>query len=140
MILSLPDLESRLAPNQRLLGIDPGRKTIGLALSDVTRRLASPFGTIRRAKLAANAAEILSIARAEHVGGLVIGLPLSMDGTLGPAAQWDERLSTATVHEMLIEEADLGRRRRAAVVDRLAAAHILQAALDARERKEGLLF
>jgi putative Holliday junction resolvase len=149
MILALLDLLALLAPNQRLLGIDPGSKTIGIALSDVSLGLASPFGTLKRGRLTVNAAEILAIARREHVGGLVVGFPLTMDGTLGPAAQaardwtrtlsdatslpaalWDERLSTAHVTEMLIAEADLGRRRRAAVVDRMAAAHILQSALD----------
>jgi putative Holliday junction resolvase len=149
MILPLPDLLALLAPNQRLLGIDPGSKTIGIALSDVARNIASPFGTLKRGRLTVNAAEILAIARREGAGGLVVGFPLSMDGTLGPAAQaardwaralsdttslpaalWDERLSTARVTEMLIGEADLGRRRRAAVVDRMAAAYILQSALD----------
>jgi putative Holliday junction resolvase len=152
MILALPDLVARLAPKQRLLGIDPGSKTIGIALSDVSLGLASPFGTLKRGRLAINAAEITAIARREGVGGLVVGFPLSMDGTLGPAAQaardwtralsdatglpaalWDERLSSARVNEMLIEEADIGRRRRAALVDRMAAAHILQSALDAAQ-------
>jgi putative Holliday junction resolvase len=149
MILSLPDLRARLAAGQRLLGIDPGSKTIGLALSDVTLSLASPYGTLKRGRLTVNAAEIAAIARREGAAGLVVGFPLSMDGTLGPAAQaardwaralsettnlpaalWDERMSTQAVHDLLIEAADLGRRRRAAVVDRMAAAHILQAALD----------
>jgi putative Holliday junction resolvase len=152
MILTLPDLVARLAPKQRLLGIDPGSKTIGVALSDVSLGLASPFGTLKRGRLTVNAAEITAIARREGVGGLVVGLPLSMDGTLGPAAQaardwtralsdatglpaalWDERLSSARVNQMLIEEADLGRCRRAALVDRMAAAHILQSALDAAQ-------
>jgi putative Holliday junction resolvase len=143
-------LAKSLKPGQRLLGIDPGRKNIGIALSDVSLYLASPFGTLRRARLAVNAAEITAIASREGVGGLVVGLPLTMDGKLGPAAQaardwtralsdatglpavsWDERLSSATVNRMLIDEADLSRRRRAAVVDRMAAAHILQSALDA---------
>jgi putative Holliday junction resolvase len=144
------DLSRSLKPGQRLLGIDPGRKNIGIALSDVSLTLASPFTTLRRTRLAVNASEILAIASQEGVGGLVVGLPLTMDGKLGPAAQsardwaralseatglpaelWDERLSSATVNRMLIDEADLSRRRRAAVVDRMAAAHILQSALDA---------
>ena len=101
---------------RRLLGIDPGARTIGLALSDVSLLLASPYGSLRRARLRANAAEIAAIAAREGAGGLVVGLPLSMDGTAGPAAQaardwtlalsdatalpaalWDERLSTAAV-------------------------------------------
>lgn len=148
-LFNMTDLRALLPRGQRLIGIDPGSRSIGLALSDVTLVLASPYGTLRRGKLAANAAEILRIARAEEAGGLVVGLPLSMDGSIGPAAQaardwahalstatalpatvWDERLTTAKVHRMLIEEADMSRKRRAAVVDRMAAAYMLQAALD----------
>jgi len=150
MILDLPALLVVLAPRQRLIGIDPGRKSIGLALSDVNRTVASPVTTLKRRRLRVNAAEIVALARREDAGGLVVGLPLSLDGAFGPAAQaardwtrdlsdatglpatlWDERLSTATIQRMLIEEADLGRARRAAIIDRMAAAYILQAALDA---------
>ena len=121
-----------------------------MALSDVGLSLASPYGSIRRGRLRDNAAEITAIARKENAGGLVVGLPLSMDGTVGPAAQaardwalalseatglpaalWDERLSSAAVNRFLIGEADVSRRRRAEVVDRMAAAWMLQAALDA---------
>jgi len=150
-LLALPDLRAALARDQRLIGLDPGRRTIGVALSDVGLTLASPYGAIRRGRLRDNAAEILTIARKEGAGGLVVGLPLSMDGSLGPAAQsvrdWalalseatelptalqDERLSSAAVNRFLIAEADLSRRKRADAVDRMAAAWILQAALDAR--------
>jgi putative Holliday junction resolvase len=139
-----------LTRDQRLIGIDPGSQTIGLALSDVTLTLASPYGALKRGKLRANAAEVLVIARKEGAGGLVVGLPLSMDGAAGPAAQaarnwtyalsqetglpaalWDERLSTAAVNRFLIGELDLSRKKRAAVVDRSAAAWMLQSALDA---------
>lgn len=149
-LLALPALRALLTKDQRLIGIDPGARTIGLALSDVRLMLASPFGSLPRGKLKANAAEILTIARRENAGGLVIGLPLSMDGTAGPAAQaardwalalseatrlpaamFDERLSSAAANRFLIEEADVSRRKRAGSVDRLAAAWILQAALDA---------
>ena len=149
-VINLTELCAALPKGARLLGIDPGRRNIGVALSDVELRLAGPYATLRRGRLAANAAEIAAIARREGAGGLVVGLPLDMDGTAGraaqaardwthalsaatglPAALWDERLSTATVTRMLIEEADLGRRRRAEVVDRAAAAYILQSALDA---------
>ena len=149
-LLTLAELRGLLTKDQRLLGIDPGSKTIGLALSDVRLTLASPFGSLRRSKLKANAAEIAAIARRESVGGLVIGLPLSMDGSAGPAAQsatdwalalseatglptsmFDERLSSTAANRLLISEADLSRRKRAASVDRLAASWILQAALDA---------
>lgn len=143
-------LRACLTRDQRLLGIDLGSKVIGLALSDVRRTLATPFGSLKRAKLKQHAAEITAIARQHQVGGLVVGYPLSMDGTMGPAAQaardwalnlsevtglptalWDERLSSAAVNRVLIQEADLSRAKRAVVVDRMAAAWLLQAALDA---------
>jgi putative holliday junction resolvase len=143
-------LRARLGRGQRLIGIDPGSRTIGLALSDVGVTLASPYGTLKRGKLRDNAGEIVEIARREDVGGLVVGLPLLMDGSVGrvaqaardwalalsdatglPAALWDERLSTAQATRFLIDEVDLSRRRRAAAVDRLAAALMLQSAIDA---------
>ncbi len=149
-LFNMAELRAALPRGRRLLGIDPGARTIGLALSDVSLLLASPYGSLRRARLRANAAEIAAIAAREGAGGLVVGLPLSMDGTAGPAAQaardwtlalsdatalpaalWDERLSTAAVQRVLIGEADLSRARRAATVDKMAAAWMLQAALDA---------
>ena len=152
-LLDVAKLRRGLAPGQRLIGLDPGARTIGVALSDVGLTLASPYGSLRRGKLATNAAEIRAIAEKEDAGGLVVGLPLSMDGTAGraaqaardwahaimvatglPAALFDERLTTEAVNRMLIEEADLSRKRRAKVVDRMAAARILQAALDASGR------
>jgi putative Holliday junction resolvase len=149
-LFNMQQLREVLVPGQRLIGLDPGAKTIGVALSDVTLMVASPYGSLRRGKLAANAAEIRAIAEKEGAGGLVVGLPLSLDGRAGPAAQavrdWahalsavtglptalaDERLSSAAVNRVLIDEADLSRKRRAEVVDRMAAAYMLQAALDA---------
>jgi putative Holliday junction resolvase len=149
-LFNLTELRSLLARDQRLIGLDPGSKTIGVALSDVRLMLASPYASLKRGKLRANAAEIAAIARKEGAGGLVVGLPLSMDGTAGPAAQaardwtlalseacglpaalWDERLSSAAVNRFLITEADLSRKKRAGAVDRAAAAWMLQAALDA---------
>jgi putative Holliday junction resolvase len=148
-LFNLPDLIDRLDDRARLIGLDPGARRIGIALSDVDRRLASPFTTLHRAKLNHNAAEIRAIADAEGAGGLIIGLPLGEDGTFGPAAQaardwahaissatglpatmWDETLTTADLHEMLVNEADMSRERRAAVIDKMAAAKILQMALD----------
>ena len=148
-VFNMADLRASLARGQRLIGLDPGSKTIGVALSDVSLMLASPYGGISRAKLKANAAEVMAIAAREGVGGLVVGLPLSMDGSFGPAAQaakdwglalgeacglpvalWDERLSSAAVNRAMIE-ADLTRKRRAAAVDAAAAAYMLQSALDA---------
>jgi putative holliday junction resolvase len=149
-LFNLRDLRATLARNQRLIGLDPGSRTIGVALSDVGLSLASPYGVIKRGKLRDNAAEIVAIARKEGAGGLVVGLPLSMDGSVGPAAQsasdwalalseasflptalWDERLSSAAVNRFLVGEADLSRRKRAGAVDRMAAAWMLQGALDA---------
>ncbi|MBR0651585.1 Holliday junction resolvase RuvX [Roseomonas terrae] len=154
-IINLKDLRAGLGRHQRLIGLDPGSKTIGVALSDVTLMLASPYAALKRGKLAANAAEIAAIARKEDAAGLVVGLPLSMDGSMGPAAQaakdwaravsdvtalpcalFDERLSSAAVNRMLIAEADLTRARRAEAVDRAAAAYMLQAALDASRAME----
>ena len=146
--LEIIDLAQRLGRSQRLMGIDLGTKTIGLALSDVERRLASPLLTIRRTKFTVDAARLLGEAEKFTVAAFVIGLPLNMDGSEGPRAQstrafvrqcaaltslpfvfWDERLSTAAVTRSLIEQ-DLSRARRAEVVDRMAAAYILQGALD----------
>jgi len=143
-------LRGALDRDQRLIGLDSGSKTIGVALSDVRLTLASPYGSVRRGKLRGNAAQIAEIARKEGVGGIVVGLPLSMDGSVGPAAQaardwavalseatglpvalWDERLSSAAANRFLIGEADLSRRKRSAAVDSMAAAWMLQAALDA---------
>jgi len=152
-LFNLPDLLDRLDRQARLIGLDPGARRIGVALSDVGRRLASPYTTIHRAKLKHNAAEIRAIADEEGAGGLIVGLPLGEDGKFGPAAQaardwahaisgatglpaamWDETLTTADLHEMLIHEADMSRERRAAVIDKMAAAKILQMALDAGSR------
>lgn len=146
----MADLRATLARDQRVLGLDLGARTIGLALSDVRLTLASPYPSLPRGKLAATAQAIRAIAAREGVGGLVVGLPLSMDGTRGPAAQvatdwalalaeaaglphamWDERLSSAAVNRAMIHEADLTRRKRAAAVDSAAAAYMLQGALDA---------
>ena len=149
-LFNMTDLRARLAPGQRLLGLDPGACTIGVALSDVTLMLATPYGAVVRGKLATNAAEIARIARREGAGGLVVGLPLSLDGSVGPAAQaardwthalseatglpaslWDERLSSSAVNRFLIDEANMTRKRRAEIVDKMAAAYLLQSALDA---------
>jgi putative Holliday junction resolvase len=149
-LFNLTQLRAALGRDQRLIGLDPGSKTIGVALSDVSLMLASPYGSLKRGKLKANAPEIAAIARKEGAGGLVVGLPLSMDGTAGPAAQaardwtlalsemtglpaalWDERMSSAAVNRFLIGEVDLTRKRRAEAVDRAAAGWMLQGALDA---------
>lgn len=147
-ILDLDTLAPRLTRRARLIGIDPGSKLIGLALSDVERRFASPLGTIRRTRFQADAAHLLEHVATHQAAALVIGLPFNMDGTEGPRAQaarafarnlaalgappivfWDERLSTVAVTRVLIEQ-DFSRARRAGMVDKMAAAHILQGALD----------
>jgi len=140
--------ELKIPPGQRLLGLDLGEKTIGLALSDTSLSIATPMQTLKRGKFAADAAQLDIIISAQGVGGLVVGLPLNMDGSDGPSAQsarafarnWvarsplpvilqDERLSTSAVTRTLLE-ADASRRRRDHVVDKMAAAYILQGALD----------
>jgi putative Holliday junction resolvase len=140
--------ELKIPPGQRLLGLDLGEKSIGLALSDTLLSIATPMQTLKRGKFAADAAQLDIIISAQGVGGLVVGLPLNMDGSDGPSAQsarafarnWaarsarplvlqDERLSTSAVTRTLLE-ADASRRRRGQVVDKMAAAYILQGALD----------
>jgi putative Holliday junction resolvase len=149
-ICELRDLPGRLGPGQRLLGLDVGAKTVGMAISDGSLTVASPLDTIRRGKFAADMAALRRVIDGRDVGGLVVGLPVNMDGSEGRRCQsvrqfvrnflehidiliafWDERLSTAAVERFLIKEADLSRRRRARVVDKMAAAYILQGALDA---------
>ncbi len=157
MIVTLPELALSLSGGARLLGLDTGKKRIGLAVSDPGLTVASPVGTIKRTKFAADL-EALKRAVDEHsVGGLVIGLPVNMDGSEGPRCQsvrqfaenlekagldlpiafWDERLSSAAVERFLVEEADMTRKRRGAVVDKMAAAYILQGALDAIRAQGG---
>jgi putative pre-16S rRNA nuclease len=149
-LFNMAELRAQLRPGQRLIGLDPGSKTIGLALSDVGLMIASPYGKLKRGKLGAIAADLGALARKQQAGGVVVGWPLSMDGSIGPAAQatrdwalalseaaglpaalWDERLSSSAVNRFLIQEADLSRGKRAGVVDEMAAAYTLQAALDA---------
>ena len=149
-ITAIDLIKETLAPEQRLLGLDVGAKTVGLALSDVSLLVATPMETIRRGRFAEDAARLRVLIAAEDVGGLIIGLPIGMDGTEGPRCQsvrqfaanllehvdlpmafWDERLSTKAVERLLIEEADMTRKRRAEVIDKMAAAYILQGALDA---------
>mgnify|MGYP006174505609 FL=1 len=131
------------------MGLDLGEKTIGVAVSDATRLIASPLELIRKSKFTHEAEHLFKLMAHRKVSALVIGLPVNMDGTEGPRAQscrafarnlerlrpinvafWDERLSTSAVERFLIEDLDLNRKRRAEVVDRTAAAWILQGALD----------
>ena len=147
-LFELPEFAAALPAQGALMGLDPGEKRIGVAVSDTTRLIASSLEQITRTKFAADAEAILKLYDARQCAGFVIGLPLNMDGRAGPAAQsarafarnllakrdvpvllWDERLSTAAVERELIA-ADASRRKRAAVIDQHAAIFILQGALD----------
>jgi putative Holliday junction resolvase len=143
------ELAEALKPGERLFGLDLGEKTIGIALTDVMRMIATPLETLARTKFTADATALIALIKEHNVAGLVIGLPLNMNGTEGPAAQsarafarnfearhpmpilfWDERLSTTAVTRTLIE-ADVSRAKRKQVVDKMAASFILQGVLDA---------
>jgi putative Holliday junction resolvase len=146
--LNLEDLDAILPAKARLIGVDLGTKTIGLALSDVERRIATPLLTLARAQFTRVAQALSEQIRKFEAFALIVGLPLAMDGGEGPRVQatrafarnfaridatplafWDERLSTAAVNRALIAN-DVSRARRAEVIDRMAAAYILQGALD----------
>lgn len=137
-----------LPPRRAIAGLDLGTKTIGVAVSDGLRSVATPLQTIARRKFTLDAAALLRICTAREIAGLVLGLPLNMDGSEGPRAQatrafarnlrqitplpiafWDERLSTVAAERALLE-ADTSRKRRAEVIDHVAAAYILQGMLD----------
>ncbi|MEK9901812.1 MAG: Holliday junction resolvase RuvX [Rhodospirillaceae bacterium] len=143
------ELKPALAPRARLLGLDLGTKTIGLALSDSMLSVASPLETLRRTKFTADAEALLALIAEREIGGLVLGLPRNMDGSEGPRAQstrafannmagttdlpitfWDERLTTAEAERVLIDQADMNRKRRGEVIDKMAASIILQNFLD----------
>jgi len=148
-------LRDAVPAGMRLLGLDVGSKTIGLALSDSRRVIATPIETLRRRNFRADTSRLIALIDERAVGGLVIGLPLTLAGGDGPrtqsvrqfarnllalrdvpAAFWDERLSTAAVTREMIAH-DLTRRRRAEIVDRVAAAYILQGCLDYLARAAG---
>jgi putative Holliday junction resolvase len=148
-------LKAVLPPGKRLLGLDLGERTIGVAISDPGLTVASPIDTIRRTKFTEDVKQLAKMMAGREVGGIVIGLPINMDGTEGPRCQsvrhfgqnllgradllgaepeiafWDERLSTVAIQRLLIGEADMSRGKRAQAVDKMAAAYILQGALDA---------
>ena len=142
------DFIAAISATQTLMGLDLGTKTIGVALSDSFQTVATPQETVKRKKFGVDAARLLEIIDARSVGGIVLGLPRNMDGTEGPRAQstrafarnlaqltpvpicfWDERLSTVAAERALLE-ADTSRKRRAEVIDHVAASYILQGALD----------
>jgi len=147
-IRNISELKSLIKRGDRLLGLDVGEKTIGLAIADATLSIATPLETIRRTKFTKDAEELFKVVDGRQVGALVVGLPLNMDGSEGPRCQsvrqfaanllkkreieiafWDERMSTMAVTRTLLE-ADASRKRRGEVVDKMAAGYILQGALD----------
>ena len=148
-VIDLLDLPAATPAYTPLVGLDLGEKTIGVAVSDATRSVASPLDLIRKTKFTDDAAALFRAMESRTAAGIVIGLPVNMDGTEGPRCQsnrafarnllrlrelpiafWDERMSTMAVNRMLIGEMDVTRARRAEVVDKAAAAWILQGALD----------
>ena len=148
MLVKLEEIKSHMTSGQRLLGLDLGTKTIGIALSDIMCRIATPMEIIKRVKFTKDAQRLVTIIEEQNVGGLILGFPLNMDGTEGPRCQstrqfivnisektalpialWDERLSTIAVTRTLLE-ADTSRKRRKEVVDKMAAGYILQGALN----------
>lgn len=148
-VVDLLELPALLAPYTPLVGLDLGEKTIGVAVSDATRTVASPLELIRKVKFTDDAGALFKLMESRAAGGIVIGLPVNMDGTEGPRCQssrafarnllrlkdipiafWDERMSSMAVNRVLIDEADVTRARRADLVDKMAAAWILQGALE----------
>jgi putative Holliday junction resolvase len=151
--VAIDEFAALLSPRARLLGFDVGSKTIGLAVSDSGLTVASPIETIARTKFTEDAKAIARVVETYKIGGFVLGLPINMDGSEGPRCQsvrqfarnllekidlpltfWDERLSTSAVDRSMLE-ADLTRKRRDELVDKLAAAFILQGALDFLRRR-----
>jgi putative holliday junction resolvase len=148
-VVDLMDLPALLPAQAPLVGLDLGEKTIGVAVSDVSRTVATPLELIRKTKFTDDAAALFKLMESRGAGGIVIGLPVNMDGSEGPRCQssrafgrnllrlndipiafWDERMSSMAVNRVLIEEADVTRSRRADLVDKMAAAWILQGALE----------
>jgi putative Holliday junction resolvase len=147
-VLTIDELASNLLPGQAIGGLDLGTKTIGISVSDLGRRFATPREVIKRVKFGIDAEALLAMAAREKIAAFVIGLPINMDGSEGPRAQatrafvrnmaqktdipfiyWDERLSTVAAERVLIEM-DVSRKKRAERIDSAAASFILQGALD----------
>jgi len=149
-VVDLLELPALLPPHGPIVGLDLGEKTIGVAVSDATRLVATPLELIRKTKFTDDAKALFKLMEGRGAAGVVVGLPVNMDGTEGPRCQssrafarnllrlradlpiafWDERMSSMAVNRMLIDEADMNRARRAEVVDKAAAGWILQGALD----------
>ena len=156
LILPLVEAAPHFGARGTLIGLDLGTKTIGVAASDPDRRLATAVETVARKQFTADAQRLIALATERKATGFVLGLPINMDGSEGPRAQstrafarnfskltelpiafWDERLSTSAVQRFLTNEIDMSRKRRAEVVDKMAAAYILQGALDSLGRSSG---
>ena len=148
-VVDLSELHAALPPRTPVVGLDLGTRTIGVAVSDISMMIASPIGLIERRKFTSDVERLFELMASRGAAGLVIGLPVNMDGTEGPRCQsarafarhllrlrdfpiafWDERLSTVAANRVLIDEADRSRARRAELVDAMAATWILQGALD----------
>ncbi len=148
-VVDLLELPALIGSNAPVVGLDLGEKTIGVAVSDATRTVASPLELIRKTKFTDDASTLFRLMEDRGAAGVVIGLPVNMDGTEGPRCQssrafarnllrlrdlpiafWDERMSSMAVNRVLIDEADVTRARRADLVDKMAAAWILQGALE----------
>lgn len=153
-VVAIKELKAHLPAKTRLLGVDHGEKTLGLALASHNLSIATPLKTLARTTFTENARQLATICKEYEVGGFLIGLPVHMSGAEGNRAEsvrhfgnnllrakdilgfdpiicfWDERLSTAAMQRFLIEQADVSRKKRSAVIDKLAATHILQGALD----------
>jgi putative Holliday junction resolvase len=148
-VIELTELPALLPRFAAVVGLDLGEKTIGVAVSDPSRTVASPLALIRKTKFTDDVAILFKLMAEREAAAVIIGLPVNMDGTEGkrcqssrafgrnllrlrdfPIAYWDERLSSAAVNRMLIDEHDMTRKRRSEVVDKLAAAYLLQGALD----------
>ena len=146
------DLIARLGPNQRLMGLDVGEKTIGMAISDALLSIASPHDTIMRGKFSKDAETLTALVESRKIGGFVVGYPINMNGTEGPRCQsirqfcrnlheylhlpimlQDERMSSMAVTRVM-DDAELSRGRKAELVDKLAASYILQSALDKKAK------
>lgn len=144
------DLRNHLPTAHSVLGLDPGSKQIGVALSDTALMLASPLTVLMRQKMKQMVPAFQELCKKHEIGALVVGLPLSLDGSFGPAARaasdwandlskrlnlpaclWDERFSSSAVNRFLVQEADMTRKRRGEVVDKMAAAYMLQGWIDA---------
>ena len=148
-VVDLTELPALLPRYSALMGLDLGEKTVGVAVSDVTRMVATPLELIRKTKFTVEANRLFALIDERQIGAIVIGLPINMDGTEGtrcqsnrafarnllrlrdiPIAFWDERMSTMAVNRFLIDELDASRAKRAGLVDQMAAGWILQGALD----------